>query len=50
MKTVIPKIFLIFIGIVLSLYGTMMPFISGNTRVIGNVYNTGASKGLASMR
>ena len=95
MKKVAPRIFLIFIGIVLSLYGTMMPLLSvvgektqgtitvvrreggeraeaipnrysysvgyefllddgtvvyGNTKVIGNAYNAGISKGQASIR
>jgi len=95
MKKLLPKIFLIFLGIVLSLYGTMMPLlsvigertqglitvvrreggerdeavpnrysysvgyefllddgavISGNTKVIGNAYNAGISRGQASIR
>jgi len=95
MKKLLPKIFLIFLGIVLSLYGMMMPLlsvigertqglitvvrreggerdeavpnrysysvgyefllddgavISGNTKVIGNAYNAGISRGQASIR
>lgn len=95
MKRIVTKIFLIIIGIVLSLYGTMMPLlyvigektqgtitvvrreggerdeaipnrysysvgfefllddgtvIYGNTKVIGNAYNAGISKGRASIR
>ncbi len=95
MKKVATKVFLIFIGIGLSLYGMMMPLlsvigertpgmitvvrreggerdeaipnrysysvgyefllddgtvISGNTKVIGNAYNAGISKGQASIR
>ena len=94
MKRIVTKIFLIIIGIVLSLYGTMMPLlyvigektqgtitvvrreggerdeaipnrysysvgfefllddgtvIYGNTKVIGNAYNAGISKGQASI-
>ena len=95
MKKVAPKVFLIFIGIGLSLYGMMMPLLSvvgektqgtitvvrreggerdetipnrysysvgfefllddgtviyGNTKVIGNAYNAGISRGQASIR
>ena len=95
MKRVLPKVFLIFIGIGLAFYGTMIPLlsvigertqgmitvirreggerneavpnrysyavgyefslddgtvISGNTKVIGNAYNAGVSKGQASIR
>jgi len=95
MKKVATKVFLIFIGIGLSLYGMMMPLLSvvgektqgtitvvrreggeraeaipnrysysvgykfllddgtvvyGNTKVIGNAYNAGISKGQASIR
>lgn len=95
MKKAIPKVFLIFIGIMLSLYAMMMPLlsvigertegmitvvrreggerneavhnrysysvgyefllddgtvISGNTKVIGNAYNAGISKGQALIR
>ena len=95
MNKIVPKIFLLIIGIGLSLYGMMMPLlsvidertpgmitvvrreggdrdeaipnrysysvgyefllddgtvISGNTKVIGNAYNAGISKGQASIR